>query len=148
MYRDVLRLLNGVLSFVEALLLIGCLLYAGYALWDNQQIYTSVSSLQNELLAFKPAEDADAAGPSFEDLQAINPDVCAWLTMDGTRIDYQIDQIQTNDNQTASGIIDLFVDCLVEKKEPEISGADVLHAMKAVFASIESSAKGCAIEVK
>lgn len=70
------------------------------------------------------------------------------INADGTRIDYQIDQIQTNDNQTASGIIDLFVDCLVEKKAPEISGANVLHAMKAVFASIESSAKGCAIEVK
>ena len=70
------------------------------------------------------------------------------INKDGTRIDYQIDQIQTNDNQTASGIIDLFVDCLVEKKEPEISGANVLHAMKAVFASIESSAKGCAVEVK
>lgn len=70
------------------------------------------------------------------------------INADGTRIDYQIDQIQTNDNQTASGIIDLFVESLVEKKEPEISGANVLHAMKAVFASIESSAKGCAVEVK
>ena len=70
------------------------------------------------------------------------------INADGTRIDYQIDQIQTNDNQTASGIIDLFVECLVEGKEPEISGENVLHAMKAVFASIESSAKGCAIEVK
>ena len=70
------------------------------------------------------------------------------INADGTRIDYQIDQIQTNDNQTASGIIDLFVDCLVENKAPEISGANVLHAMKAVFASIESSAKGCVIEVK
>ena len=70
------------------------------------------------------------------------------INADGTRIDYQIDQIQTNDNQTASGVIDLFVESLVEKKPPEISGANVLHAMKAVFASIESSAKGCAIEVK
>ena len=70
------------------------------------------------------------------------------INADGTRVDYQIDQIQTNDNQTASGIIDLFVDCLVEKREPEISGKNVLHAMKAVFASIESSAKGCAVEVK
>lgn len=70
------------------------------------------------------------------------------INADGTRIDYQIDQIQTNDNQTASGIIDLFVACLVEKKEPEISGKNVLHAMKAVFASIESSAKGCVIDVK
>lgn len=70
------------------------------------------------------------------------------INADGTRIDYQIDQIQTNDNQTASGVIDLFVECLVEKKEPEISGENVLHAMKAVFASIESSAKGCVVEVK
>ena len=70
------------------------------------------------------------------------------INADGTRIDYQIDQIQTNDNQTASGVIDLFADCLVNNKEPEISGEDVLHAMKAVFASIESSAKGCAIEIK
>lgn len=70
------------------------------------------------------------------------------INADGTRIDYQIDQIQTNDNQTASGIIDLFVESLVEQKAPEISGENVLHAMKAVFASIESSAKGCAIEVK
>ena len=70
------------------------------------------------------------------------------INADGTRIDYQIDQIQTNDNQTASGVIDLFVECLVEKNEPEISGENVLHAMKAVFASIESSAKGCVVEVK
>ena len=70
------------------------------------------------------------------------------INADGTRIDYQIDQIQTNDNQTASGVIDLFVESLVEQKEPEISGENVLHAMKAVFASIESSAKGCAVEVK
>ena len=70
------------------------------------------------------------------------------INADGTRIDYQIDQIQTNDNQTASGIIDLFVECLVEQKEPEISGENVLHAMKAVFASIESSAKGCAVDVE
>ena len=70
------------------------------------------------------------------------------INADGTRIDHQIDQIQTNDNKTASGVIDLFADCLVKNEEPEISGENVLHAMKAVFASIESSAKGCAIEVK
>lgn len=70
------------------------------------------------------------------------------INTDGTRIDYQIDQIQTNDNQTASGVIDLFVECLTEHKEPEISGENVLYAMKAVFASIESSQKGCAVDVK
>lgn len=70
------------------------------------------------------------------------------INADGTRIDYQIDQIQTNDNQTASGVIDLFVKSLVDNTPPEISGESVLHAMKAVFASIESSATGSAVEVK
>lgn len=67
---------------------------------------------------------------------------------DGARREYDVEAIQTNDNQTSSGIIDLFVDCLVNKKEPEISGASVLAAMKAVFASIESSRKGCAVTVE
>lgn len=87
MYRDFLRLLNGLITCIEVLALIVIALYAGYALWDNQQVYDAVTSLQNELLAFKPEEDA---APSFDELQAINPDVCAWLTMDGTRIDFPV----------------------------------------------------------
>ena len=93
MYRDTLRLINGFISFAEALILVAVVLFAGYALWDNQQIYDSVTSLQNELLAFKPA---DKAAPSFEELQAINPDVCAWLSMDGTRIDFPVLQGENN----------------------------------------------------
>ena len=66
---------------------------------------------------------------------------------DGTETDYQIDQIQTNDNQTSSGVIDLFVKSLVEDTPPEISGESVLHAMRAVFASIRSSEEGRAVRV-
>ena len=66
---------------------------------------------------------------------------------DGTETDYQIDQIQTNDNQTSSGVIDLFVKSLVEDVAPEISGESVLHAMRAVFASIRSSEEGRAVRV-
>ncbi|RKJ43985.1 gfo/Idh/MocA family oxidoreductase [bacterium 1XD8-76] len=66
---------------------------------------------------------------------------------DGTEADYQIDQIQTNDNQTSSGVIDLFVKSLVEDAAPEISGESVLHAMRAVFASIRSSKEGRAVRV-
>lgn len=67
---------------------------------------------------------------------------------DGTRELYQVDQIQTNESQTKSGIIDLWVDCLVQNKEPEISGENVLHAMKAVFAAAESAEKGCTVTVE
>lgn len=65
----------------------------------------------------------------------------------GGKVMYEIDQIQTNDNQTKSGIIDLFVESLVEKKEPEISGESVLSAMRAVFGSIESSETGKSVKV-
>ncbi len=67
---------------------------------------------------------------------------------DGTKTNYQIDKIQTNDNQLSSGVIDLFVKSLVENTPPEISGESVLSAMKAVFASIESSKTGKTIRIE
>ena len=55
---------------------------------------------------------------------------------------YDVEAIQTNDNQTASGVIDAFVDCLERDVEPAVSGESVLAAMRAVFASVESSKTG------
>ena len=66
---------------------------------------------------------------------------------DGTVKTYDVEQIQTNDNQTKSGVIDLWMDCLKNNRAPEISGREALNAMRAVFASIESSEKGCAVEI-
>ncbi len=68
-------------------------------------------------------------------------------TRTGETILYEIDKIQTNDSQTKSGIIDEFVASLAEKREPAISGADVLKTMRVIFASIESSQTGRAVAV-
>lgn len=65
----------------------------------------------------------------------------------GEKIHYEVDQIQTNDNQTKSGIIDLFVESVVQDVQPEISGESVLSAMRAVFGSIESSETGKMVKV-
>lgn len=67
---------------------------------------------------------------------------------DGTRINYELDKIQTNEQQTKSGIIDLWVDCLVNKREPAISGEKALSAMKAIFAAFESSETGKSVKTK
>lgn len=68
------------------------------------------------------------------------------IRRDGTVENYDVDQIQTNDNQTKSGIIDLFVDWVKDPASVEgISGESVLPAMRAVFASIESSETGRAV---
>ena len=69
------------------------------------------------------------------------------VSKDGKRTEYDVESIQTNDNQTKSGVIDLFVDSIKRKVKPSISGESVLSAMRAVFASIESSEKGCTVTI-
>ncbi len=71
-----------------------------------------------------------------------------FIHADGTVEYFEADQIQTNDNQTKSGIIDAWVECLVNNKAPEISGEEVLPSMRAVFASIESSEKKETVIIK
>lgn len=67
---------------------------------------------------------------------------------DGQRTFYEIDQIQTNDHQTKSGVIDLFMESLINGTQPEISGEDALSAMKAVFAAMESAKTGKTMTVE
>ena len=59
---------------------------------------------------------------------------------------FDVDAIQTNADQRKSGVIDLFVDMACGKAEG-ITGESVLTAMRAVFASIESSDTGKAVPV-
>lgn len=101
MIRKIIRGLNGLVSVVTAVALLVCGAYAGYALWDNQQVYASAENVQADMLRLKPkVEETDGeaveAGPSFAELLAINPDVCAWVSMDNTRIDYPVLQGETN----------------------------------------------------
>ncbi len=69
------------------------------------------------------------------------------ITKNEEEILYSIDKIQTNDSQTKSGVIDLFVESLESNKEPEISGVEVLKSMRVVFASIESSNSGQSVKI-
>jgi len=65
----------------------------------------------------------------------------------GERIFYEIDKIQTNDRQTKSGLIDLWVQSIMNDTSPQISGEEALSAMKAVFAAIESAKTGKKIRI-
>ncbi len=60
---------------------------------------------------------------------------------------FDVDAIQTNDAQTKSGVIDMFVDHLADPGKPFISGESVLTAMRAVFGALESSETGRAVQV-
>ena len=94
----ILKAADSLVSAAVILFLAVAGLYSAYALWDNAQVYAAVDNVQSELLALKPTAEAveEDGGASFEELLAINPDVCAWLTLDGTQIDYPILQSATD----------------------------------------------------
>ncbi|MBQ4651194.1 MAG: Gfo/Idh/MocA family oxidoreductase [Oscillospiraceae bacterium] len=69
------------------------------------------------------------------------------IKADGSKEFYDVEQIQTNDNQTASGVIDEFVSAVIEERPSIFDAADVINSMKAVFASIRSAEEGCTVEV-
>ena len=58
---------------------------------------------------------------------------------DHTSIRYSIGGIQTNANQTKSGIIDEFVSAVLEKREPIVTGIDGHNTLAVIMAALESS---------
>ncbi len=93
MAKRILNFCDSLMTLVIVLILLLVGAYAGYALWDNNQIYAAASDVQADMLTLKPVIDVDGdGGASFEELLAINPDVCAWLTLDNTEIDYPVVQ--------------------------------------------------------
>lgn len=69
------------------------------------------------------------------------------LLRSGEKINYELESIQTNSKQTKSGVIDLFIESIINNSETELSGKAALSAMRAVFASIESSNTGKTISI-
>ncbi len=60
---------------------------------------------------------------------------------------YKVGQIQTNESQSNSGVIDAFIDCIIDNKPPLISGEDGLKGIQIVLAAIESAEKGVKIKL-
>lgn len=93
--RLFLRACNSVINLVVLLALMISGSYAVYALWDNNQVLDSALDVQADMIKLKPdIADSDDEGEdysaSFEELQKINQDVCAWLTMHNTHIDFPV----------------------------------------------------------
>lgn len=66
----------------------------------------------------------------------------------GEKIYHEIDTIQTNDNQTSSGVIDAFIESVITGQGGELAADKVIESMKVVFASIESSQTGKTVKVE
>lgn len=85
---------NRLITLAAGLLFGALALYGAWSLWDIAAM--RFAALPGEMLRFKPLADAADAGPGFAELRTLNPDVCGWLTLDGTRIDYPV--VQGADN--------------------------------------------------
>lgn len=67
--------------------------------------------------------------------------------IDSEEVLYKIGQIQTNDNQTSTGVIDEFVNSIINDTQPLITGEDGLASLKIVFALMESAEKKQSIKI-
>lgn len=95
MSRFILKAANSFLNLIVVMSLFLAASYAGYALWDNNQLYAAAENVQDSMIKLKPVV-TEEEGASFEELLAVNPDVCAWVTLDNTNIDFPILQGETN----------------------------------------------------
>ena len=98
--------LSGTVNYILLTVTVVLITFAGYALWDSNQLHSAADKSNYEV--YKPT--AENQGISFKELQAINPEVFAWLTVYGTNIDYPVAQGQDNAkyvNTNAEGMYSL-----------------------------------------
>ena len=102
----ILKLLNGLYSLVLTVILLGAVGFSGYVLWDGSQVVRNAQTVQRSMQVYRPtAEDEEEKALSFQDLQKLNPDVCAWLTLSNTNIDYPIVQGRKNDDYMSADVL-------------------------------------------
>ena len=89
------RIGNSILNLVSVAGIVSMLLMGGYIVWYTVMVYQS-AFLDNDLLNYKPSLDNGLDNPSLYELMELNPDVCAWITIDGTNIDYPVVQGKNN----------------------------------------------------
>lgn len=97
--RKFIKGINSVISYIEVIVLLSLLIFGIYAIWDNTQIDNENTASEYEM--YKPtAKDTR----TYDDFLKVNPDVCGWLTVNDTGIDYPLVHGEDNDeymNKTA-----------------------------------------------
>ncbi|MDR2896398.1 MAG: class B sortase [Propionibacteriaceae bacterium] len=97
--RQVIKGASQIVDLATLIVIVSLLAFAGYSLWDSEQIYNGAD--REHHASWKPTVDD---GASFEELRSINPEVFAWLTVYGTNIDYPIAQGPDNQKYVSTNI--------------------------------------------
>ncbi|WP_430510328.1 Gfo/Idh/MocA family protein [Gottfriedia solisilvae] len=69
------------------------------------------------------------------------------ITKDGEKVFYQLENIQTNDNQTKSGVIDAFIKCIQLDEDPLVTGEDALSSLKVILGIIEAAESNTVVTI-
>lgn len=89
--RKIVSIVDSLLNLMGVLFFVPALLYGIYAFWDSQQVRK-----QADLTSFQTYRPTASADESFAQLRQINPEVCGWIAVEGTTIDYPFVQAQDN----------------------------------------------------
>lgn len=104
--KMVMNVINSVVNITVLTVILLLMAFAGYALWDSRQIHRSADKAN--YTAYKPSITDE--GKSFKELQSLNTEVFAWVTVYGTNIDYPVTQGKDNMkyvNTNAEGLYSL-----------------------------------------
>ena len=90
--KVLVKIANSIINNALLITIVVLIAFAGYALWDSRQLHQAAES--SVYAIYKPTVEDE--GQSFKELQAINDEVFAWLTVYGTSIDYPVTQGEDN----------------------------------------------------
>lgn len=113
--KGAIRLANWLVDGLVLSLVVIIVVYSAYVLVDNGRVVDEASAEVFE--SYKP----DADGPGFSELQATNPDVCAWLTIYGTGVDYPVVRGEDNEkylNTDPTGAFALSGSLFIDYRQP------------------------------
>jgi sortase B len=90
--RKAIKALSQTVNLTVLAIIMLLITYAGYALWDSNQIHSAAD--KSHYAKYKPT--ATNEGKSFKELQTLNDEIIAWLSVYGTNIDYPVTQGSNN----------------------------------------------------
>lgn len=102
----VIDILDGFVDLLVLLFILLLIAFGVFSLWDTNRMYQSAAPTVLE--TYKPDTEPYL---SFGELEKINKDIFAWVTVYGTNIDYPVAQAEDNDkyiNTSATGEFALY----------------------------------------
>lgn len=130
--RRIVHFLDSAVDYLILFAILIAALFGAFSLWDNGNMYDAAAPTALE--TYKPDKEPYL---SFEELEKINPDVFAWVTVYGTNIDYPVTHYTDNDkyiNTDAKGEFALhgcpFLDCNNKRDFSDLNNIIYGHHME------------------